>query len=239
MCLLLGQVLTNNLAMQFLVSSNEWPRVKHILKDEGLSVNINFDFQMFTNSGVVAAERKRTPGDLLASVTDGRLAKECLAMREEADFRFLISEGRIKYTEDGHVVDGKYPSHWTRTGIRNLFRSIRFVEEVDIEFSLNIPDTVQVLRELQGYFDNTSHGSFRARPSIKSDWPVATYEEMYIYWIQGLPGISRIRAISIASRFGSPGELFAAAFEEWMNIPRFGKKTVGPIYQFLHGGSAV
>ena len=224
--------------MQILVSSNEWGRVKHLLKDEGLSVPLGFDFMLLTNAGAVAAERKKSPGDLLASVADGRLARECAAMRDEAEFRFLISEGRIKYTKDGHVQDGKYPSHWTRTGIRNLFRSIRFVEEVDIEYTTNIPDTVRALRELQAYFDEKKHGSLRARASIQKNWPVVTYEERFLYWIQGLPGISRVRAGSIASRFQNPTEVFAATFEDWMKIPRLGDKTITPIYQFLHGGGS-
>ena len=222
--------------MTILVSSNEWGRVKHLLKEDGLSVSLNYDFRMYTNAGIVAAERKKSPGDLLASVADGRLARECAAMREEAEFRFLISEGRIHYTKDGHVQDGKHPSHWTRTGIRNLFRSIRFVEEVDIEYTINIPDTVQTLRELQAYFDEKKHGSLRARAGVQKNWPVVTYEERFLYWIQGLPSISRTRAESIASKFANPSGVFAATLEDWMSIPRFGEKTVTPIYQFLHGG---
>ena len=221
-----------------LVSSNEWHRVKHLMKEDGLSVPLPYDFRLYTDAGVVAAERKKSPGDLLSSVTDGRLARECAAMREEAEYRFLIPEGRIHYTRDGHVLDGKWPSHWTRTGIRNLFRSIRFVEEADVEFSINIPDTIRVLRELQEYFDQKRHGSFRARPGIQKNWPVVTYEERFLYWLQGLPSISRIRAESIANRFANPAEVFSATFEDWMSIPRFGEKTVTPIYQFLHGGTS-
>ena len=219
-----------------IVDPNEWPRVRKYIGESGLSSKLNYDFKMYTNSGVVAAERKKSPGDLLASVTDGRLARECASMEEEADYRFLISEGRIHYTKDKHVIDGKYSSHWTKTSIRNLFRSIRFVEGVDIEFSANIPDTVQVLRELQKYFDTSKHGSFRARPGIQKDWPVITYEERFLFWIQGLPQISRIRAGKIASRFQNPSELFSATYEDWIKIPRLGDKTIEPIYRFLHGG---
>ncbi len=225
--------------------SNEWPRFKHHLKEQGMPAELGFDFMLYTKAGVVVAERKKIPGDLLASVGDGRLASQCAAMREQGDFRFLIPEGTIHYSVDGHVIEDKKPSHWTRTGIRNLLRSIRFVEGVDIEYSKNIPNTISILQELQGYFDTGKHGSYRTRPGLKSDWPVTQYEERYLHWLQGLPGTSVERSLGpatakrIANVYSNPPALFAAEVEEIEGIKGIGEKTAKGIWGFLHGEAVV
>lgn len=226
--------------MQCLVSANERAEVKKALGDDGISVDLPFDFLLFTERGAIAAERKAVPGDLLASVTDGRLARECAAMREEAQYRFLIHEGRILYTPDGYVKDGHIQRRWTRTGVRNLLRSIRFVEGADIEFSDNIEDTINVLREIHGYFNN-EHGSYRARPRLESNWPVTLYEERYMYWLQGLPtteygrGIGPSRAKRVAQVFPNPSSLFSASVEGIVTVSGIGERTAKGIWEFLHG----
>ena len=220
--------------MQILVDSNEWPRFKKYLGDEGLPIGLEFDFLIVTSSGLVAAERKRSPGDLLASAEDGRLARECSAMRREADFQFLISEGRISYSPNGKVRDKHHETHWTKTGVKNLLRSIRYVEGVDIEYTANTRETAQVLRELYYYFDNPRHGSYRARSTLKPDYYVTTWEEQYLHWLQGLPGISMTRAKRIVQVLTNPAAVLSASQKDWTGISGIGDKTMRSIWNFLH-----
>jgi len=222
--------------MEILVSSNEWPRFKKHLAEEGISTTQGFDFLQFTEAGLIASERKRVPGDLLASAEDGRLARECTAMREEADYGFVVCEGKFTYTQDGYLRDGKRLTRWTKTGVRNLLRSIRFVEGADIEFTANTRDTAQLLRDFQKYFDNPKHGGYRSRPTLSPAWYVSTFEERYLHWIQGLPGISIGRANKIAGFFSNPMAVMSATLVDWKGVPGIGDKTAKGIWEFLHGG---
>lgn len=228
----------NSLTITILVSPNEREPVKSALGELGLEYPLPYDFQLFTTRGIVAVERKFFPDDLLASVRDGRLARECAAMRQNAPFRFVIIEGRGRYTRDGKLRVGrrKKPSAWTRAGVRNLTRSIRFVEGADIEYSDNIVDTVGILKELQRYFDNPTHVGLRTRPGFESDWPIPTYQERFIYWLQGCgPGISIIRARALANHFKNPMELMVASVEDLTEVSGIGKKLAPVIYNFLRG----
>ena len=219
-----------------LVSSNEWPRVEQDLGEEGISTELPFDFLLYTNKGAVSGERKTFPDDFIASAKDGRLAKELAAMREQTEYRIVILEGSPRYTYEGMLRIGNRPSSWSKAGIRNLIRSIRYVEGADVEWSENIHETVTILKELQKYFDTEKHLSLRIRPRFESDWYIPVYGERFVYWLQGCgPGISVVRAKAISKVFKTPMELFTASIEDIQSVPGIGGKTANSIYNFLRG----
>jgi len=221
--------------MSILVSSNERKPIKQALGDFGIEANIPYDFKIFTERGIIAIERKRFPDDLLASVDDGRLSKEFAAMREEGDYQILISEGRGRYTREGRLLLGRRPSRWFKSGIRSLFRSIRYVEGIDVEFTDNIPDTVECLKGVQQYFDQDKHLSIRTRLSPEPKLFILTKEERYLHFLQGLPSIKIVRAMELAKVFRSPLELFGADMQTLRSVPGIGNVVAEGIYNFLRG----
>lgn len=219
-----------------LVSSNERKSVMDALGDMAIEANLGFDFQLFTRQGVVAVERKKFPNDFIASVDDSRLAKECAAMREEGDFRFVIVEGKGRYSGN-RLMLGRKPSRWTRAGIRNLMRSIRYVEDADVEYTSNIKDTVSRLVELQEYFDKEDHLSLRVRAGCKSNIHFTpTYEERLLHFYQGLPSVSIIRARELAKIYPCSVDLHKASLEDLLKVPGIGKQTAEAIYVFINEG---
>lgn len=224
-----------------LVSANERAEVKDALGDLGMAVDLPFDFLIYTNRGPVAVERKYFPDDFISSVRDGRFARECAAMREKAEYRIIVCEGEGKYTHDGKLRMRNKPTAWTRAGVRNLKRSLRYVEGCDIEYSSSIVDTVEVLKELHKYFDAATHVSLRTRPKFESNWLVPIYEERFIYWVQGIgKGISIVRARTIAKIFHSPMEICAAHVdgtltEKLISIPGIGQTIAKGFSKFWEG----
>ncbi len=228
--------------MIILVSPNERDvRIELDRRGIGMEANLPFDFKLLTNRGAVTLERKKFPSDFIASIQDGRLSKECAAMRHEnSQFRFVIVEGRVWdrkiYSSDGRLLQGVIPTRWTRKGIRNFIRSLRFVEGCDIEVTDSIEDTVDCMVELQEYFDNPQHISLRARPKFESDWFSPLYEERFLFWLQGCgPGISAIRAKKIAEIYHNPIEVFSASIEDFQKVKGIGKATSTSLYNFLKG----
>jgi len=223
------------MAYSILISSNERKPVMDALGECAVATNLPYDFRFYTKAGVVAAERKHFPNDLLASVTDGRLAKECAAMRH-ADYRVLISEGHGSYDQWGYLKNGKVTTRWTRGGIRNLYRSIRYVEGIDIEFTKNIADTAQCLHEMQNYFDHCdNHISLRVRNNLVSaKFMYRTMTERYLNWLQGLPSVGYKRAMALSEAFTSPCTLFEASEIDIQRVSGVTKPGSVAIHAFLH-----
>ena len=224
--------------VNFFISPNEPKKVFKLCVENAIPDNITdefgADFLLITNRGMIPIQRKTIP-DLLASVIDGRLSKQSSLLRQ-SDFPIIIIEGRFRYSENGNVVIGKREQRWTRDSIRNLFRTLRYVEMIDIEFSGSVKDTISMIYQIQSYFDAVHHLSLRSRPSIHTNWIIPSQQERIVYFYQGLPGISVIRAKSLAEKFSSPLQLYQASVEEITEIPRFGQNIASRIYNFLREG---
>jgi len=220
--------------MIVLVTTNEPSSIKKLFEDS-IELPMRFDLKLFTNQGSVGIERKKVPGDFLASVEDGRLRNEILAMREECRFQVILFHGTINYDKDGHVLIGKRKLHWTRQGIRNLCRTLEWVEGCYIERAHDNQELVTVISELQDYLDKTSHTSLQSRPSVMKTWMIPTHQEKYRYWLQGLPGISIGRASMLCDKFPDPMSLFEADINSIASVRGFGKHTAQKIHDFLRG----
>jgi len=225
--------------MTFVITTNEPRKIKDLFGDMCIEVPMNFDFKLFTNSGSVGIERKKVPGDLLSSITDGRLTREVQAMREETQFQIVLLHDAMPYHKDGTVnMRGNKGSNWTKKGVRNLLRTLEYVEGVYIEQADDDEELVQVVIELQEYFDmlKSKHLSFKFRPGLQSSWLMPLRQEKVMYFYQGLPSISAVRAKSLASKFPSPLQLYQASTEDIQQIPGFGSRLADKIYNFLREG---
>jgi ERCC4-type nuclease len=119
--------------------------------------------------GKLAIQRKAFPDDFLASIDDGRLARE-LAMLSRTECPVLIVEGRPQWTADGHLM-ASWTSRWTRQQIRNLMRSVWLTHGVMVEHTDNINDTATAVIELETWFRKKVHRSLLSRP--KQTAPIA------------------------------------------------------------------
>ena len=228
--------------LDIFVNSDEHRRVKEAFRDVATICPIGgYDMALYTKSGLIPIERKGIPGDFLSSVTDGRLSKQIIAMREESSISILLlGPGRFNFDSTGHLkVRGKVLK-WTNTSIRNLLRTIQFVEGIYIEPTIGYIRTYKemagIVVNIYDFFNNEKHLSMKGRPGIQTDWIVPSREERIRHFYQGLPNISTSRARALNEHFPTPIDLFLASEEDLTKLPRFGKTLVGRIYQFLHGG---
>lgn len=226
----------------FLVVPGEIDLIRE-LGPKAIENQMPFDIQLITKRGNIPAERKQFPEDFLASVQDGRFNRECAAMREVSQHRIVIKEGHGNFDRAGFLWQGNRLTKWTRKTIRNLLRSLEYVEGVHIEETEDVRDTAERLEELQLYFD-TEHKSLETRPGFQSNWLKATYEERYVYFLQGFPGISIKRAEAMAREWPTPQALFCGHCRDGMfepsfleELPRFGKGTTVRMREFWKGGN--
>jgi len=199
---------------------------------------MNFDMMLFTESGAIGLERKKVPDDLLSSVSDGRLNREILAMREETNIQILLLHGKMKFNKDGSLKTWRNRPQrygWTKKGITNLLRTICYVEGLYIEEATNNRELVQVINDLQKYFDQKYHLSIKSRSRIETSWLISTKSERIIYFYSGLPGIKAISAKKLLDKFPYPLQLYEASIEDLCCVPGIGKVMATGIYNFLRG----
>lgn len=222
--------------MSVIITTNEPPKVRELFADR-VEIPMDFDMMLYTNQGKIGIERKDIPSDLLASVGDGRLQREIVAMRNMTDYQFVILHGRFIYRQDGTLSSAGFGRNWTKRAIRNLLRSLELVEGVYVEQAETNEDLVNLVNELQDYFDKAKHLSTKkARPKIQTDWLSPTRIEMVRHFYQGLPRISAVRAKQLEEKFPNPTDLFQASTDDILELSGFGKNLANGIYDFLRGG---
>lgn len=221
--------------MTIVITTNEPAEIKKLFGDLAIESPLGFDFLLYTQRGKIPIERK-TPSDLIASISDGRLARELRAMREESRFYIVLLHGRFTYNKDDELVMRGHGRKWTKKGVRNLLRTIELVEGAKLEYAETDEELVKVVQELQEYFDKTHHLSLKIRAGLETNWLVPTREEKVRHFYQGLPSISAIRARTLAKVFASPLDLFGASIDDLMKLPGFGRNLATGVYDFLREG---
>ena len=219
------------------ITTNEPKKIRNLFVDK-VEIPMGWDMCLYTEAGVIGIERKKVPDDLLASVQDGRLNREILAMREETQIQILLLHGRINYNPNGSLKTWRNRPqryNWSRKGITNLLRTIRYVEGLYVEEAKNNAELVQLVYDLQLYFDQKHHLSIKSRPRIETSWFLPSHAERVIYFYSGLPGIATIGAKKFYDKFPSPLELFGASVEQIAEISGIGKSTATSVHNFLRG----
>jgi len=221
-----------------IITTNEPVAIRNLFLDK-LEIPMPFDILLYTNSGPIPIERKRVPGDLTASVEDGRLSRELIAMEEVSERRIVLLHGRIEYDKSGFAVVGyrkRIPlKGWNRKGINNLIRTLEHVEGVFIETAETNRDLVDVVGEIQEYFDKLRHLSTKSRPKIEGSWGNSRVMRI-IHFYSGIPGIAAIRARELYKVFSNPIDLYQASVSDILNIDGFGKTLASHTYNFLRCG---
>jgi ERCC4-type nuclease len=188
-----------------------------------------------TGKGLLGIQRKEVPSDFLASIEDGRLARELPLLSRGVDFPILLLEGMFIYdTEDCLRVGGR-PTRYKRLGIKRLLRSVFYSHGVYIEHSGGLSETPTVVNEVIDYFSH-DHTSLSTRPKLQGLWGKPTLNEQICYFYQGVPGIGVVLAQSLAKIFPKPADLVIASLDDLKAVTHVGKQRAARIYKFLHDG---
>lgn len=175
------------------------------------------------NSKRVAFERKED--DFSPSVYDRRLSRQLTAMREEAEFSFLIitkswSEVKSDMAKRGlseNVLIGIVAS-CCASGYPPLF----------IDDSFN---AAQLMQKIAQKVDDDRHRLYIPRPKT----PAA--EDYSLALIEALPSISKVRAKSMLKKFGSVKAIANASIEDLCEINGIGASTAAKVHGVFNIGT--
>lgn len=159
------------------------------------------------NSRWYGVQRKEI-SDFVASVHDGRLAKE-VAQMSRLHVRALILEGRWAWTVDGQWAGGGSRGRHGQTRQWDRFR------QYQQEFSLlsagvwvlhadTMAETADLIRDLERWSRKTSHSTATGRPgpSTTAMWGTPDSRDWWVWVAMGWPGVGPELAQRMVDHFG-------------------------------------
>jgi DNA excision repair protein ERCC-4 len=185
------------------------------------------DFLWRAKGSYCGAQRKEL-GDLLASVSDGRLAKEVQQMQMLMT-KFLIIEGWPKWTDEGMMI-GQYGRAWSATQWRSMLRGVSAMGVV-VEQSSCLETTRTLIEDLVSW-TRKEHRSLTRRPRPVSSWGKADNRDYQLHLVQGLPGVGPELAERIVDRFGVPFG-WRVTREELAGVQGLGSKKIKAMWEAL------
>lgn len=213
------------------VAPTEPPSLKAIGKVSSLPERVGADVLFFARGHKHAIQRKELK-DLLASIADGRLAKELAQMRTAvAGHRLLIIEGKTQWSMDGKLL-GTWGQDWT---LRQWLGMLWSVHEAgcDVMQTQSLEQTIQAV----GWFvewAGKDHRSLKQRPGLgKGMWGTNASDPEWISWcLQSIPGISSVLAQRIYETVGNPLTLRVTK-EDLLKVEGLGPKKVNAIMRLF------
>jgi ERCC4-type nuclease len=213
-----------------LVSSTEPRIVKTLGKSSQVPERFGADILMAIPGGMAAVQRKEI-SDLIASVHDGRLAKELAQMRS-LQFAVLIVEGRLKWSSEGVLLGRDFGATWTRTAHRNLLMSVQ-MQGVKVESTDDANDTVAAVLNLHDYLSKPKHNSLLRRPGPTSVWGKVSSAEWQAHLLQGFEGVGCELAERIVKKFGRVPLSWDVDEETLMSVDGVGPKRAKKLIEAL------
>lgn len=190
------------------------------------------DFLILGHNHRVGVQRKQFPGDLLASLTDGRLYDQ-LPRLADLDRAILVIEGRGRWTEDGELIGNQY-QHFTIPQFYGLLFTIMFEFGIPSIWVGNMAQTIDVLNVLEAWAKKTKHVALTHRPGpTKTSWGTATERHFAQHLLQGFPGIGPELAGRIVEKFEGVPLTWTHSIDELMEVDGLGKKKAEAMVKAL------
>lgn len=181
--------------------------------------------------GTVGVQRKEW-SDFLASMADGRLAKET-SQAQRLTVRMLVLEGKPRWTLDGVLVNDFGP-RYTRPQHLAYLMSLRQAGWW-VETSCNLEGTIETVKVLHQWAQKIKHTSLVGRGDRPkaSGWGKHDDRDYQIHMLTSLPDIGAELAGRIIDKFGGVPFRWRVSREDLLTVHGLGKKKVDRIYRAL------
>lgn len=212
-----------------IVSSTEPTAIKVLGSSSQLPERFGADVLIPVRGTWLGVQRKAIP-DLIASVHDGRLAKE-LAQMQRLAIAVLIVEGRPRWTADG-VLMSSYGAKWTKTSHRNLLHSVQD-RGIWVDQTESMSDTVAAVLDLEHWALKNKHASLMRRPGPTSIWGRADHHDFQSHVAQSFPGVGPEMADNIIEHFGGLPLRWTVSEADMTKVKGIGPKKARAMWQAL------
>lgn len=161
--------------------------------------------------------------DLLASVTDGRLAREVAQMKGSIPLPIVFIEGKIQFDLNGNLVWNSWGQEYTRAQFKGILWSLMH-EGVHIEYTKDVNETVNMIRLYAQWSQKLKHTSIMKRPTPFNPWGKPGNVDYEVHLLQGFDVLGQQRAKDLIKHFGGVPLQWTVTEQELMKVPGIGKK---------------
>lgn len=191
------------------------------------------DVLIKTPTGLVGIQRK-TITDFIASVADGRMAKE-LGQMAQLRIAVVLIEGIPKWTTGGDLMNvSGFGQSWTKRQWQGAMWSIQdmgiWVDQVS-----STQEFVTWVETFKLWVEKGVHRSLLARPKAKGQWGKPTSREFGLHVLQSFPGVGAETAGVIFDAFGLPLR-WTVDEDDLVTLPGIGKVKAEQIVRSLYRG---
>lgn len=167
--------------------------------------------------------------DFLASIVDGRLAKEVAQMQGGGGLDgvvcpTIILEGIVRWTDEGEMMQ-QYGQRWTIGQWEGLMWSL-MAQGVHIISSANVQVTVRKVKGYEVWSRKRKHQALAMRPGPSNAWGTKESRDWQVHLLQGFPGIGSGTAGMILDHFGSVPLRWNVTEKEMLQVKGLGKVRV-------------
>ena len=211
-----------------LISPTEPEPLRALGRTSAIPERYGCDFLLLTKHlGQVGVQRKEL-SDLVASVYDGRLAKE-LDQMQALGQAILLLEGKPQWTVDGSLISR---GQWTKAQHRGTLWSIHS-RGLWIDTVASQAESIEYLSLLTRWCQKDRHHQLRSRPKAKSVWGTVGDRDWGIHLLQSFPGVGYETAASIFDKCGGVPLAWTVKPSELEGVDGLGKKRVGKLVELL------
>lgn len=185
--------------------------------------------------GLIGIQRKEI-SDMLASVQDGRLARELQKIRN-VKVAYLVIEGRMRWSTDNRLLMPANYSHLTRAMWRGMLRTCQHYG-LFLEFTDDVADTVCLIEEIAKWSAKEDHSLLTRRPNPnKSMWGTVDDEDWELHVLQSIEGIGHKQAKAIRDHFGRLPLAWTVTEKELKGVHGLGPKRIQAMFKGIRAVS--
>jgi ERCC4-type nuclease len=177
--------------------------------------------------------QRKELSDFLASLDDGRLAKEIAQMNAHVLMPTLVLEGRLQVA-NGNVMTGSFKNDIPYASF--MKRLITIADRgVQVFFTSEASQTAEFIFGYYQWSLSVDHSTAQHRPKPTNDWGKPTNRDWQVHLLQGLDGVGAKTANAILDTLGRCPLRVDATVAELMQVPGVGRATARKIIYSING----
>lgn len=224
-------------AVELIIAPTEPPRLKEIaaqvsLLPERYGCDVIW-WGKHQGEDVLWGVQRKELKDFIASVQDGRLAKEVGQIRASGiPIPMVIIEGTVKYSNSGNLIWNSYGQEITVNQWNGMLWSLQN-EGVHVTYTKDLTHTVEYIKRYAEWTCKTKHSSLMRRPTAFSPFGVASNEDWAVHLLQGFQALGVDRAKAIIKHFGGVPLQWTVTKKELLEVPGIGPKIAEDLIKAL------
>ena len=188
------------------------------------------DFLLYSKTvGMVGVQRKEI-NDLVASIDDDRLARE-IPLLQRLDMAIILIEGRLEWTDDGHLFTSGASSRFTRAQYQGILWSLS-LSGLTVGCTTSTTETIEYLLLFSRWLTKSRHTGLlrRTQKAGRDEYGIRTTRAQQIFTLQSFDGVGYERARAIVDFYGGLPLAWTAKLDD---VPGIGAATAARLGRLL------